>query len=125
MADPIVAPYGSWRSPITTDLLLSEQVGLTQIELDGPDVYWGELRPSEGGRVVVVRRTPDGQVDELTPQGFNVRSRVHEYGGGAFAVHNGTLYFVNYSDHLVYRQPPGGAPQAITPASKVRHADLT
>ena len=57
---PTTSPYGSWASPITTDLIVAESVGLGQIALDGDDVYWIELRPLEAGRQVVVKRTPDG-----------------------------------------------------------------
>ena len=54
------APYGSWQSPITSDMIVGATVGLGQIALDGEDTYWIELRPSEGGRNCIVRRTPDG-----------------------------------------------------------------
>ena len=60
MAEPEVAPYGSWKSPITSELIVSETVGLGSIVLDGADIYWTEMRPAEGGLYVVVRRTPDG-----------------------------------------------------------------
>ena len=86
---PTTSPYGSWASPITTDLILAESVGLGQIALDGDDVYWVELRPLEAGRQVVVKRTPDGAGSDVTPAPFNVRTRVHEYGGGAYAVSGG------------------------------------
>src|SRR5437588_12745776 len=82
MTQPTVAPYGSWKSPITSDLIVSATVGLGQVALDGVDTYWIELRPSEGGRNCVVCRAPDGRVSDVTPQGLNARTRVHEYGGG-------------------------------------------
>ena len=56
MTQPIVAPYGSWKSPITSDLIVSATVGLEQPRPDGGDVYWVEARPAEGGRSVIVRR---------------------------------------------------------------------
>ena len=124
MSQPKVAPYGSWKSPITSDLIVSASVGLGQVALDGPDVYWVELRPSEGGRNCVVRRTPDGQVADVTPQDFNARTRVHEYGGGDFAVRGGVVYFSNFADQRVYRQPPAGAPQPITPDRNLRYGDF-
>jgi dipeptidyl aminopeptidase/acylaminoacyl peptidase len=83
--------------------------------LDGDDLYWLEGRASEGGRNVVVKRTPDGRISDVTPAGFNVRSRVHEYGGAPYTVDRGTVYFVNFADQRVYRQPPIGAPDALTP----------
>jgi dipeptidyl aminopeptidase/acylaminoacyl peptidase len=123
MSETQIAPDGSWKSPITSDLIVAGTVSLGQIELDGEDVYWSESRPSEGGRNVVVRRSPDGQVSDITPPPFNARTRVHEYGGGAFFVSNGTLYFSNYADQRLYRQEPGGEPEAITPEADMRYAD--
>ncbi len=120
---PTTAPYGSWKSPITTDLIVSGSIGLGQIALDGEDIYWVEMRPSEGGRMVVVKRTPDGIISDITPEPFSARSRVHEYGGGAFLVHQGVVYFSNYSDQRMYRQDPGGQPRPITPESEMRYAD--
>jgi len=123
MAKPQVAPYGSWKSPITSDLIVAETVGLGQIVLDGRDVYWLELRPTEGGRIVIVRRTPDGQTTDVTPPPFNARTRVHEYGGGAFAVSEGTVFFSNFADQRLYRQDPGAQPRPITPEAALRYAD--
>src|SRR5215212_10422744 len=124
MAEPHVAPYGSWKSPVTSDLIVSATVGLGQIALDGADTYWVELRPSEGGRNCVVRRTPDGNVSDVTPQDFNARTRVHEYGGGDFAVRDGAVYFTNFADQRAYRQRTETAPQALTPEGKFRYSDF-
>jgi dipeptidyl aminopeptidase/acylaminoacyl peptidase len=118
-----VAPYGSWRSPITADLIVAGVVGLSQIKLDSSDIYWVEQRPTESGRYVVVRRGADGEARDVTPSGFNVRTRVHEYGGGAYCVAGGTVWFSNYDDQRLYRQEPGGVPAPITPASDIRYAD--
>lgn len=120
---PQVEPFGSWKSPITTDLIVSETIGLAQIFLDGQDIYWIEMRPSEGGRSVIVRRTAEGHIDDLTPPPFNARTRVHEYGGGDYTVSHGTIYFSNFADQRVYRQLPGSEPQPITPAESMRYAD--
>ena len=124
MTEPQVAPYGSWKSPITSDLIVSETVGLEQIMLDGEDVYWVEMRPAEGGRCVVVRRTPDGRTTDVTPSPFNVRTRVHEYGGGSFAVTDGAVYFSNFADQRLYRQDPGAEPRPVTPEAALRYADF-
>ena len=124
-----IAPYGSWKSPITTDLIVAGGIGLGQITLDGQDIYWVEQRPSEGGRNVIVKRTPEGKLTDVTPAPFNARTRVHEYGGGAFAVADpqgsapGAIYFSNFSDQRLYRQRPGSAPEPITPAMALRYAD--
>ncbi len=110
MTKPQVAPYGSWKSPITSDLVASGAVRLEQVVLDGENIYWVEMRPAEGGRCVVVRRSPQGQTTDITPSPFNARTRVHEYGGGALAAHNGTVYFSNFTDQRLYCQAPGGKP---------------
>ena len=94
------------------------------IRWDGDDLYWSELRPYEAGRIVVCRRRRDGTIADVTPPGFNARSRVHEYGGGHFAVHDGTVYFVNFKDQRLYRQDRAGSPRPLTPDADVRHADM-
>ena len=123
MTQPRVAPYGSWASPITADLILSESVGLSQVVLDGDDVYWVEMRPAEEGRNVVVQRTPDGRTSDVTPAPFNVRTRVHEYGGGAYLVHDGAVIFSNFADQRLYRRQLGGQPEPLTPVADMRYAD--
>lgn len=118
-----VAPFGAWGSPITSDLIVSASVRLGEIALDGQDIYWSESRPEEGGRSVIVRRTPDGEVVDVIPADFNARTRVHEYGGGAFLVIDGVVYFCHFGDQRLYRQEPGAEPQAITPEADLRYAD--
>jgi dipeptidyl aminopeptidase/acylaminoacyl peptidase len=123
MTLPNVAPYGSWKSPIDADLVASAGVGLQQVRIDGEDIYWIEARPQEGGRKVVVRRTPDGTLEDATPPPFNARTRVHEYGGGDYAVHNGTVYFSNFADQRIYKNRPGEQPLPLTPSGSFRYAD--
>ncbi len=123
MAEPRVASYGSWKSPITADLIVAGTIGLGGVRLDGNDVYWTELRPTEAGRNVLVKQTPDEPAIDITPAPFNVRTRVHEYGGGAYLVHQGTVYFSNFADQRLYRQAEGSEPVAITPAVALRYAD--
>ncbi len=105
--------YGYWPSPLTAARVTAGALRLDQIQLDGDDVYWLEGRAAEGGRNVLVRLAPDGAVD-ITPPGFNVRTRVHEYGGAAYTVHKGAVYFTNFADQRVYRQAKGEAPAAMT-----------
>ena len=112
---PITAPYGSWESPITTDLIVQDSVSLGSIQIDGNDVYWVEMRPQEGARNVIVRRTQGGEIQDVTPEPYNVRTRVHEYGGLCFWVLDGVAFFSNFADQRVYRQNPGGQPEPITP----------
>src|SRR5215218_8482794 len=93
---PRTAPYGAWPSPLTAVRATAGALRLDQIVLDGDDVYWLEGRAADAGRGVIVRRRADGTVSDVTPAGFSARSRVHEYGGGAYTVDRGTVYFVNF-----------------------------
>jgi dipeptidyl aminopeptidase/acylaminoacyl peptidase len=124
MADPHARPHGSWPSPITADLVAAAGIGFEQVMLDGDDVYWTETRPAEGGRYVVVRRSASGAVTDATPPPFNARSRVHEYGGGAYAVRGAVVFFSSFDDGRLYRCGPGEPPSAITPEGEYRYADL-
>lgn len=120
-----VAPYGSWKSPISADLVVKDAKRISEPQFDGETIYWIERRPDEKGRNVVVQRRPDGAVKDILPSPFNARSRVHEYGGGAYAVSGGTLYFTNYEDQRIYRLEPGAdMPIPITPEDNTRYADL-
>lgn len=121
----ISAPYGSWKSPIAADLIVSQTIGLGAIAMDKDDVYWLEMRPAEAGRSVLVKLSADG-IQDLTPAPFNVRTRVHEYGGGAYAVAEGKVYFANFKDQRLYVQHPDSEPQPLTPESEsqLRYADL-
>src|ERR1700730_3695547 len=122
MPNPQTAPYGSWSSPITSDLIVASTIGPSGILLDGADVYWLESRPQENGRSVIVRRAVDGSSADVTPRmagggepAFSVRTRVHEYGGGSYLVSDGVVHFCNDADQRLYRQELGGTPVAITP----------
>ena len=120
------APYGSWKSPITSDLIVKGSIGLSQLKLEGADAFWIEMRPSEGGRQVVVRQDRDGHRGDLIPPGFNARTRVHEYGGGDYVVDGAAIYFSNFTDQQIYRVPAGGEPELISrdcADDHVRYAD--
>jgi len=119
-----LTPYGSWRSPVTSDMIVSGTIRLEQIVIDGPDIYWIENRPKEGGRYVIVRHSPDTQSTDITPPLFNARTRVHEYGGGSFTVAKGITYFSNFDDQRLYRQIPGSDPHPLTPEPDHRFADI-
>ena len=123
MTQPSQAPFGSWKSPITSELIVSGSIRIGQVALDGEDIYWTEGRPTESGRQVVVRRTPDGTTADLNPAPLNARTRVHEYGGGEFLVEDGTVYFSNFADQKLYRVRDGSAPDALTDSEAMRYAD--
>jgi dipeptidyl aminopeptidase/acylaminoacyl peptidase len=123
MGEKKVAPYGAWKSPVTTDLIVVGTVRLGQIVLDGETVYWTEGRSTEGGRHVIVRWTAGGGGEDVTPAPFDVCTRVHEYGGGDFTVKEGVITFANFADQRIYQQQPGSEPEAVTPEEKLRFAD--
>ena len=122
MTNRNTAPYGAWRSPITAEMLAQGSIGLDEVRLDGDAVYWVEARPTEGGRSVIVRWSAATGAEDVTPPGFNARTRVHEYGGGAYWVDAGVVYFANFDDQILYRQTPGDAPVPLTPPG-YRYAD--
>jgi dipeptidyl aminopeptidase/acylaminoacyl peptidase len=109
------APYGAWASPITAGLVAAGGVSLDELRVAGGHIWWVEGRPLEGGRQVVCRAAPGGPPEDVTPEGFNARTRVHEYGGGAYAVAGDTVFFSNFADQRLYRQDPGQPPRPITP----------
>jgi dipeptidyl aminopeptidase/acylaminoacyl peptidase len=127
---PSVAPYGSWPSPIRPEAVAAggRRVAPPEIAADGA-VWWAEGRPTEGGRMALMRRPPGGEPEEVTPADANVRTRVHEYGGGAWTLAGEDLFlFVDFADQRLYRQRLGEEPVAITPepetAGGLRYADL-
>ncbi len=128
-----IAPYGSWQSPISARQVAEAGTGSSalpkEIQIDHGLVYWIEQRPQEGGRYVIACLDPDGCKSIITPERFNVRSRVHEYGGGVYCVRDGSIVFVNDRDQRLYRQEPGEAPFPITPDPEqprsLRYADGT
>jgi dipeptidyl aminopeptidase/acylaminoacyl peptidase len=123
MTVPQFSPYGTWKSPITSDLIVASSVRLGEIRLDGTAIYWSEGRPTEAGRNALVRRTLANQIQDLVPLPLNVRTRVHEYGGGAYQVSNGVVYFSNFADQRLYRQQGEAEPKPITPVENWRYAD--
>jgi dipeptidyl aminopeptidase/acylaminoacyl peptidase len=122
-----VAPYGAWKSPITSELIVSTSIGLGQIAIAGDDIFWSEGRPAEGGRNAIIRCTPSGQIADAIPSPYNVRTRVHEYGGGSFLVVDGRIYFSNFADGRLYcqwlKEKPDREPIPLTPTGTYRYAD--
>ena len=117
MTSQQAAPYGTWNSPVTPEMVTEAGIRLGEIKTDGPDVYWLEGRPAEGGRNVIVRLAgPNGELGpvDVTPEGYNVRNRVHEYGGAAYEVNDGVVYFSNFADQRIYRHKSGEQPDPVT-----------
>jgi dipeptidyl aminopeptidase/acylaminoacyl peptidase len=117
-----ISPYGSWLSPISADLIAEDSLSLGQIVLDGRDVYWSEMRPADGGRNVIMRWRQGG-LEEILPAPFNARTRVNEYGGGAFTVAERVVYFSHDEDQHLYRLRPGHPPHPLTSEVGRRYAD--
>lgn len=117
------APYGSWASPFPIELLTQGVVRLCEAHFDGDDIWWLEGRASEGGRQVLVRRRPDGSSHDISPPGVNVRTRVHEYGGGAYAVDEGQAWFSDFGDGRWYAVGEGRTAMPITAEGAFRYAD--
>ena len=118
------APFGSWASPQSAQQAVAAGVGIGETAFDGEDALWLEQRPSDEGRSVVVRRRADGPAEDLFAAPFNARSRVHEYGGAAWLMHDGVLFFSNDADQRIHRVDPDRAPVPITPDTKLRFADF-
>lgn len=119
----IVAPYGSWKSPITTDLIISKTIGLMDIRVVDDSVYWLESRPEENGRYVIVRKDGNCAPQDINPPPFNARTRVQEYGGASYWVDDGTVFFSNFVDHRIYRKKALLEPEPITGDGLYYYAD--
>ncbi len=126
---PTAAPYGTWESPITAQTVTRAGLKFGDVlRVDGGDLYWVESRPLESGRSVIVRHSAAGAIDDIGPDDFNARTRVHEYGGGAYVVADGTVFASKFDDQSLYRIDPEGEPITIVPEpttpSGLRYADL-
>ena len=124
---PAVAPYGSWATPITSELVVRAAAGLGGVALDGDAVWWSELRPEEGGRTQLVRWLA-GETADALPDGVNARTAVHEYGGGAWWVRDGRVWFTDWADQRLYTLdavagPAGVAPVPLTAPPAVPRGD--
>ncbi|MDH5710938.1 MAG: prolyl oligopeptidase family serine peptidase [Gammaproteobacteria bacterium] len=116
-------PFGSWPSPITIQLVTADSVQLDELRLHQTGIYWIERRPDEQGRCAIVRHSA-GQNFDLIHYPYSARSRVHEYGGGAYCVTNNGIYFVNDADQNIYFCAGSETPVAITRTSHCRYADI-
>ena len=127
MSEP--EPYGSWKSSITAELITANEVSLGEPRFSGGSLYWLEGRPAEGGRVAIVRRGPDGVIVDVTPDSLSARTRVHEYGGGAYAPHGDRVFFSEYSSQRLYGLSGSEKAVPITPEpdrpDSIRYADVS
>lgn len=123
---PAPLPHGSWPSPLSARDVAAASPRIDGARFVGDEVWWGQTVPEEGGRTTVRRRSADGTVSDVLPAPGNARSRVHEYGGGAWAAtDDAELVYVEKSDQRVWALRPGGQPRALTPrADGVRFGGL-
>jgi len=119
------APFGSWPSPLGAELLAAAAIRFGQVAVVGELVCWSESRAGEGGRNVVVESDREGRAVDRNPAPFDARTRVHEYGGGAFTVAaDGELFFCHDADQRVYRARRDSLPEPVTAPGARRFADL-
>jgi dipeptidyl aminopeptidase/acylaminoacyl peptidase len=111
----LVAPHGSWPSIIAAADVVAGGSAPTALHAGDGVVWWSETRPHESGREAIVRRDAEGRLREVLPDGFNARTAVHEYGGGAWWVHRGTVFACSWDDQRLYRIDPGGDPVPVSP----------
>jgi dipeptidyl aminopeptidase/acylaminoacyl peptidase len=116
-------PCGSWPTPITSALVAGVAGRPGDVRVDGTDVLWSESRPAEAGRTQIVRLAADGGTADLLPGGVDARTAVHEYGGAAWWVRDGTVWFASWDDQRLYRLARGGTPEPLTPEPAVRRGD--
>jgi hypothetical protein len=118
------APFGSWASPRGAELLAAATIRFGQLAVSGGSIFWSEGRPADAGRNVVVECGPAGDCADRNPPPYDARNRVHEYGGGAFAVGiDGELFFSHNPDQRLYRCRRGETPRPLTAAGTARFAD--
>ena len=115
----VVAPHGSWSTPITSELVVRSARQPGGVALDGDELWWSESRPEESGRNAVMRRSAEGVVSEVLGAPWNARTAVHEYGGGAWWVAGGVLWFADWATQRLHRLAPGGEPVPLTPEPAV------
>lgn len=124
MNTPQMASCGSWKSPITSDLIVDQTVGIGSLAVNQGNIYWLEKRPQEQGRNLLLGYGNSEEVKIFTPAPLSVRSKIHEYGGGAFVVDENTIYFSNYQDGKIYQQVIGTQPYPLTDKLEQRYGDL-
>jgi dipeptidyl aminopeptidase/acylaminoacyl peptidase len=116
------APFGTWDSPVTPELVAGATVGFSELAVDGDAVYWLELRPAAGGRRALVRWRAGGTPADVLPTGADAGTRVHEYGGGAYAVANGIIVYSERSDGSVWCIEGDAASRPIVQVAGCRYA---
>ncbi|TCP50969.1 dipeptidyl aminopeptidase/acylaminoacyl peptidase [Tamaricihabitans halophyticus] len=128
------APYGTWPSPLTAAQVAAADGAPTWPDVVGEEVWWTEPRPEQGGRITLLRAVPGEPAREVLAEPWNVRNRVHEYGGRPWTVlhteHGRRLAFTNWDDQRIYLCDPDdpAEPVALSPEPErhhgVRYADL-
>jgi dipeptidyl aminopeptidase/acylaminoacyl peptidase len=121
---PVIAPCGSWASPLTAEALSAGRVNFDDLRSVNGRLYWTQTQPSAGGISALFSSGPDTPATQVSPAGINVRTRVHEYGGAPYVIVGGTAYYSEFKDQRLYALEPGGTPKPLTPPG-YRYADCT
>ncbi len=123
-----IAQFGSWESPLSASTVATAGVTPKWVDQHGGVVWWAESRPTEDGRVALMREGRDGTPVEVLPAPWNVRNRVHEYGGRPWTVLGASVVFTNWADQRIYVHDGAGEPRPLTPEPErhhgLRYADL-
>ncbi len=125
MSKVIKAPFGSWDSPLTTDKVVEKSASLGEVKVsENGEIYFLEFRPTDKGRTVLVK-LENGEKQDITPSPYNIRTRLHEYGGSSILFSDNCYYFSEFSDQRIYRHDLGSKPVPITPEKPWRFANFT
>ena len=118
-----VSPYGSWRTPFTSQTLVERMVRISDVKLDNDEVFWVEMRPEEEGRCAIMRRDRRGKNHNLVPKPFSARTLVYEMGGAPYGIEGGDVLFVNMADQRLHVSSRGKT-SPVLPPNKCRYADF-
>jgi dipeptidyl aminopeptidase/acylaminoacyl peptidase len=118
------APYGTWRSPVTPEMLTAHGLAFAELSVDGGAAYWCERRPNDGGRTALVRWTRAEGARDVSPPGADVGSRVHEYGGGSYLAADGRVVYSERGDGAVRRVDADGSVLTVAAVPGCRFADF-
>lgn len=121
---PVIAPFGSWVSPLTAEALSGGEVSFQDLRSANDRLYWTETEPAAGGISGLYSMGRDTAASAVSPVGTNVRTRVHEYGGAPYVVVGDTVYYSDFTDQRLYALKPGGSAVPLTPPG-YRYADCT
>ncbi|MGS0728102.1 S9 family peptidase, partial [Shewanella sp. 0m-11] len=116
-----LADFGSWESPVTPEDVYDLADDISDVRATSQGIYFVQSNADNAGKKGVYRLDLDGSINKVVSSNFNIRSRVHEYGGAPFVAIGNSLFATKFSDQILYRIAPNQAPFALTP-NGTRHA---